>query len=374
MGRPMSGFTRWGLVEPLDALRASLPWPRRLLIVGPGGLGDTVLTLPALQRIQRASPATEITWVGRRAYAGIVAMMGVTSFEPGEDFAARFDPQRFDAILSFADLGAEFLGGMERVAAVPLRIGPAGARQRPRWFNHLVWTSRLGRPRHEAQRNLRLLRPFGAGAAAESVELRASISLRAPETPLPGDLPAAGALVLHPYSMGHAREWPVDHWKSLAHELASQGRAVVFTGSAAEGERFAAAWPRAERPAGVHDAFGRLDLTQLAALLGRAAAIVACSTGPLHLAAALGTPTLGLYVPRKGLGVERWAALGPAALSVQVARRCARRCQNGACPCIEALVPERIARALPAVPNRAPAADALAPWHVHRGLAAPELP
>lgn len=370
----MSRLTRWGLVDALDALRAPLPWPKRLLIVGPGGLGDTVLTLPALRRIRQASPTTEITWVGRRAYAGIVALMGVADFEASEDFAARFDPRAFDAILSFADLGADFFGGMERLAGVALRIGPAAARQRPRWFNQLVWTSRFGRPRHEAQRDLRLLRPFGAGAAAGGSELRASMSLRAPEAALPADLTAGGAVVLHPFSMGHAREWPVDHWKSLAHALVSQGRGVVFTGSAAEGERFAAAWPRAERPAGVHDAFGRLDLTQLAALLGRAAAVVACSTGPLHLAAALGTPTLGLYVPRKGLGVERWAALGPAALSVQVARHCARRCQNGACPCIEALLPERIVRALPDAPGRPPAADALAPWRVHHGLAAPELP
>lgn len=370
----MSGVTRWGLVEPLDALRRPLPWPRRLLIVGPGGLGDTVLTLPALRRLQRLSPGTEITWVGRRAYAGIVAMMGVASFEPGEDYAARFEPQRFDAILSFADLGADFLGGMARVVAVPLRIGPAGARHRPRWFNHLVWASRFGRPRHEAQRNLRLLRPFGAGASADPDELSGAAPLRAPAVALPGDLPGAGAVVLHPYSMGHAREWPVDHWKALAHDLASRQRPVVFTGSAAEGERFAAAWPAAARPPRVHDAFGRLDLTQLAALLGGAGAVVACSTGPLHLAAALGTPSLGLFVPRKGLGVERWAALGPAAVSVQVSRRCARRCQNGACPCIEALAPQRIAQALPAAPGGMPQADALAPWLVHRGSAAPELP
>lgn len=366
----MSGFTRWGLVEPLEALRTPLRWPQRLLIVGPGGLGDTVLTLPALRRVQHDSPRTEITWVGRRAYAGIVALMGVAAFEPSEDFAARFDPQRFDAILSFADLGADFFGGMERVAGVPLRIGPTGARQRPRWFNHLVWTSRFGRPRHEALRNLRLLRPFGVGAAAGGDE--ASIPPSAPAVALPGDLPRAGAVVLHPYSMGHAREWPVEHWKALAQDLATGQRAVVFTGSAAEGERFAAAWPAHARPPQVHDAFGRLDLTQLAALLGRAGAVVACSTGPLHLAAALGTPALGLFVPRKGLGIERWAALGPAAVSVQVSRRCTRRCQNGACPCIEALAPQRIALALPAAPGSALRAEALAPWIVHRGNAAPE--
>lgn len=373
MSGTVSGITRWGLLDLLDARRAPLPWPQRLLIVGPGGLGDTVLALPLLRRLQQSSPATRITWVGKRAYAGIVAAMGVAGFEAGEDYPAAFDPARFDAILAIGDLGAEFFGGIERLARVPLRIGMAAARQRPRWANHVVWTSVFGRPRHEAQRLLRLLRPFGAGGVDGSAERGRAATLTAPAAALPLDLPAS-PVVLHPYSMGHAREWPEAHWRALAGQLAASRCPVVFTGSPAEGVRFAAAWPPIERPAGVHDAFGRLDLAQLAALLGRARAVVACSTGPLHLAAALGTPALGLYVPRKGLGVERWAALGPQALSVQVDRHCRRGCQNGACPCIAALDPGTIARALPASRDRAPDAQALAHWHLQRGSAAPETP
>ncbi len=369
----MGGSVRWGLLDALDARRTRQPWPSRLLIVGPGGLGDTVLALPLLRRVQERSPHTQVSWLGRRAYSGIVQAMGVAAYEAFEDYPAAFDPARFDAILAIGDLGAELFGGAERLARVPLRIGMTIARQRPRWTNHRVRTSVFGRPRHEVQRLLRLLTPFGAGARATSIELAGSLRLEAPAAALPLDLPAA-PVVLHPYSMGHAREWPEAHWRTLAGELAALRCPVVFTGSAAEGVRFAAAWPPMERPAGVHDAFGRLDLTQLAALLGRARAIVACSTGPLHLAAALGTPALGLYVPRKGLGTERWAALGPKALSVQVDRHCRRRCQNGACPCIAALDAGHIARALP--PNRAeaPDAQALAHWHLHRGTADPEIP
>lgn len=369
----MAGITHWGLFGPLDARRAPLPWPRRMLIVGPGGLGDTVLLLPLLRRLQQASPATQLTWLGKRAYAGIVGAMGVAAFQAAEDGPAAFDPARFDAILAIGDLGADFFGGMPRLMQVPLRIGMAAARQRPRWANHLVWTSRFGRPRHEVQRHLRLLRPFGAGAVAGSAELARPGPLAPLPAALPLDLPAE-PVVLHPYSMGHAREWPETHWRALAEALAASHGPVVFTGSAAEGVRFAAAWPPIDRPPGVHDAFGRLDLVQLAALLGRARAIVACSTGPLHLAAALGTPALGLYVPRKGLGVERWAAPGARALSVQVSRQCRRRCQNGACPCIAALDPGTVARALPATRAEAPDARVLAHWHLQRGSTAPETP
>lgn len=356
---------RWGLLDTLDAQRRPLPWPERLVIVGPGGLGDTVLLLPLLRRIQAASPGTRITWIGRRAYAPIVAMLGVPDYRAGEDLpGSGFALRGHDALLCVADLGADFFGGMATLEAVPVRIGPAAARARPRWWNHLVHASRFGLPRHEAQRDLRLLLPFGAGQPATAAELHRGGVVPPSGVTLPAGLPAHGHVVLHPFSMGHAREWPIVHWVALAGELAAQGRAVVFTGSAAEGERLAAAWPPAQRPAGVADACGRLDLAQLAVLLAGADAVLACSTGPLHLAAALGTPTLGLFVPRKGLGVERWAALGPAAVSLQERPRCGRRCQNGACPCIEALVPQRIALALAGPPRRPPDPGVLAGWHL----------
>jgi len=130
--------------------------------------------------------------------------------------------------------------------------------------------------------------------------------------------------------------------------LTSDNVPVVMTGSAAEQGRLAQAWPPAQRPAGVIDASGRLDIAQLSVLLHRARSMAACSTGPLHLAAALGTPALGLYAPRKGVALDRWAPLGAAAVGVQAHHRCphGRRCENGACACMATLVPHRIATAL----------------------------
>lgn len=361
----MGGVTHWGLVGLLDGARPPLAWPHRLLVVGPAGLGDTVLALPALRRIQAASPATQITWVARRAFAPLLAMAGVARYVAGEDLRGGAPASDgFDALLSLADAVAETVGGLVRVDTVPLRIGPAAARSRPRLWNHVVHTSRLGQPRHEAQRHLRMLLPFGAGAPASADELHRGARLRATGVALPQDLPVREHVVLHPYSMGHAREWPVAHWVALARELAAADRVAVFTGSAAEGERFAVAWPASARPSQVRDAFGRLDLEQLATLLARADAVVACSTGPLHLAAALGTPTLGLYVPRRGLGVDRWAALGSAALSVQLRPGCRRRCDNASCACMAAIAPARVAQALHRGPRQLPDAAALAGWHL----------
>lgn len=357
-------MTRWGLADALDARRAAVPGARRLLIVGPRGLGDTLLALPALRRLRAAMPQAAITWIGRSGFASVVAAMGADAFVASDGPATATMPlDGYDTLLCFADADASFFGGRERVESIPHRIGPAAAKARPRWFNHLVHTSRFGQPAHEARRHLAMLAPFGIDTDASDEQLRELMQLRMPEAALPEDLAALAApVLLHPYSMGHAREWPAAHWRQLAQALRAAGHPVVFTGTVPEGERFATAWPVADRPDGVHAGFGRLALAQLATLIGRAHALVAASTGPLHLAAALGAPTLGLFVPRKGLGLDRWAALGPAAVSVQRGRHCLRRCDNARCACIAALEPAAVARMLTARPW--PDVSALSPWVV----------
>ena len=228
--------------------------------------------------------------------------------------------------------------------------------------------------RAQAQRNLRLLLPFGHGAPATSPELAGNRALAPAAATLPADLPARGHVVLHPFSMGHGREWPLQHWVELARLLTAQDVPVVFTGSADERDRLAQAWPPAQRPPGVLDAGGRLDIGQLSVLLHGASAMTACGTGPLHLAAALGTPALGLYPPRKGVALDRWAPLGRAAVGVQAYRCCphGRRCENAACRCMAALAPQRVAQALHPLARHTLNIGPLAPWMVAApGVSAP---
>jgi ADP-heptose:LPS heptosyltransferase len=357
----MGKVTRWGLSGIVDGWRRPLPWPRQLLVIGPVGLGDTVLALPTLRHLQELSPSTEVTWLARAAFEAVVVAAKVQRFQSLES-RAHLDLQGFDALLSLGDLGASLLGDMPLLAQVPVRIGSAAARTRPHWCNHLVHATRFGHPRHEALRYLRLLRPFGEAASVAPDGLPPETQLQAPQAHLPAGLPSSGHVVLHPFSMGHGREWPLAHWIDLAHRLLEQGQQVVVTGSEAEGQRLAAAWPVSQRPAGVFDTCGHLDVAQLCTLLGGAQAMAASGTGPLHLAAALGTATLGLFPPRKGVGVDRWAALGRAAVSVQTSRRCSRsaNCDNHGCACMAALLPQHVALALRPDPHGFPNADAFA--------------
>ena len=90
------------------------------------------------------------------------------------------------------------------------------------------------------------------------------------------------ALVVHPKSLGSAREWPLARWRALVDALPSDRYRVLVTGSAAEGAAMRA-WLGA-LPAHAHDLTGRLSLDELLAVLAAADGVVAASTGPIAVA------------------------------------------------------------------------------------------
>jgi ADP-heptose:LPS heptosyltransferase len=91
------------------------------------------------------------------------------------------------------------------------------------------------------------------------------------------------------------KAWPVEHFVRLVGMLREEGAEVVLIGGPAEAEREAAVQKELAAPA--LSVVGKTDLPRLAALLDRADAVVAGDTGALHLAAAVGTPVVGLYGP-----------------------------------------------------------------------------
>ncbi|WP_153398568.1 glycosyltransferase family 9 protein [Ornithinicoccus halotolerans] len=134
---------------------------------------------------------------------------------------------------------------------------------------------------HEVARWCRLVRHAGGDCGAEDLRL-----------PTTGD--RGPAVVLHPGAASAARRWPVDRWTDLARRLVRSGRPVVLTGSAAEEPLCRAV---VEQVPGPRSLAGRLDLAELADLVGTARLLVCGDTGVAHLATALATPSVLLFGP-----------------------------------------------------------------------------
>lgn len=299
-----------------SALEYPMNSPKRILLCRTDSIGDVMVTLPLVGWIKSHWPEVKIDFAGK-AYtqAVIEACPLVDGFVnadellqwPQDQARAHLSERRYDAAI-FAFPEPQW---MQLVAAakVPIRIATAGRWSAWRWANRRVWFSRKNSPLHEAQLNAFLIQPLGIeGIPSLDVLIQGIRFVPQVEFQHSDLLPQRPFAILHPKSKGSAVEWGVQAFMQLAVQLMDQGLEVVITGTAAEGEairREVPVWP-----AGLRDATGRLSLAELIALIAHAQALVAASTGPLHIAAALGIRTVGLYTPMRPMHPGRWAPLG----------------------------------------------------------------
>ncbi len=144
-------------------------------------------------------------------------------------------------------------------------------------------------------------------------------------------------LILHPKSKGSAREWPPAHFLALARGLDPAQYRLFVTGTAAEGEQTRLQQPELFALPHVVDLTGKVSLAELVAFIGHADGLVACSTGPLHVAAAMGKLAVGIYPPIRPMHPGRWGPVGPRASYLVLNKDCQDCRQTGDCACIRAI-------------------------------------
>lgn len=326
----------------------------RVLVSRTDRLGDVALTLPLCGLLKARLGAT-VVFLGRRYTRPVLdaceAVDEVLEWEGGtaREAAAVVRAARVDTVLHVFPRAPLAWGALR--ARVPTRIGTAR-----RWYHWPTCTvrepvARRGSALHEAQLDVQLARTLlpAADLALAPNELAAFAAL-APRVPVP---PAAAALlapdrftlVVHPRSLGSAREWPLAHWAALVAALPAERFRVLVSGSAAEGVSMRD-W-LAALPAHAHDLTGRLGLAELIAVLAAADGAVAASTGPLHLAALLGTRALGLFSSRRPMHPGRWGPIGPRAEVLAATAPCpacaaARGPAPAGCTCLDAVAPAAV--------------------------------
>ena len=136
-------------------------------------------------------------------------------------------------------------------------------------------------------------------------------------------------VLLHPGSGGSARDWKPENFAALAAELKKRGYDVVITGGKSESELV----QRVARNAGedVKSLVSTLSLREFAALIQMAKLFVANSTGPLHIAAVVGTPVIGFFSPVRVMSPKRWGPLTDRkTIFVPDPAHCSR-CKGGEC-------------------------------------------
>jgi ADP-heptose:LPS heptosyltransferase len=154
-------------------------------------------------------------------------------------------------------------------------------------------------------------RYLALAAAVDATEpVRAfPIPIAPPEVSIAQSLLAAAPrprIVLHPTARWRTKLWELDRWRALARTLLAGGVGVILTGSR-DDDSVAAAILAGLDPAPLC-LVGRLSLTQLTAVLQAVDLMITVDSGPMHIAAAVGTPVVALFGPTDP---RRTGPLGP---------------------------------------------------------------
>ena len=290
----------------MTAKRGSLKG-RRIALFRNDRIGDLVLALPLLQALKDAG-----AYVGVLASPYAAPLLEADSrvdalVKDGPDAAEALRGHRFDtALLCFANARN---AGLAWRAGISQRLGPS-ARAYSALFNRALPIRRGQGWAHESDLNLDYARALGWDGPAPDPRLHLDeAAARQAAAWLKRHCPGRGPLVgLHPGSRGSAQPWPPRRFAELGLELRRRHKVrLLVTGG--PGDEAA----QQECLAGLPGAAALLEplaLPVFAALLGKLDLFAAGSTGPLHLAAAQGTPVLGLYPPLRAMSPLRWAPRG----------------------------------------------------------------
>ncbi|MBI1803547.1 MAG: glycosyltransferase family 9 protein [Ignavibacteriae bacterium] len=194
-------------------------------------------------------------------------------------------------------------------ARVPVRVG-TGYRWYSFLFNRKVYEHRKDAKRHELEYNLNLLTAIGCPVDYEgvtpSLEVKPHVVDRVKSLLVERGIQKNERIViLHPGSGGSARDWSPQNFGKLGQCLAQLPHVrIIVTGGASEQNLVHEVQSIAGEKA--LTMVNQLNLKELAALAKLSSLFVANSTGPLHIAAAVGTPVIGFFPNIKPLSAERW--------------------------------------------------------------------
>ena len=300
----------------------------KVLVARTDRLGDLVLSLPVFEDIKARRPDWQVHALVAPQSVPLVendphidavwTWTGSETEDELEDLTAKLRRERFDAgvILQYRTAVARLM----KRAGIPKRYGPLS--KRSSWFllNRGSWQSRSRGRKHEMEHNLLLARRLTGGVLPwfgkrdhEFPEPRLHLTSGQQEIGRAfrrDEAPGTETLVfVHPGSGGSALDWEPSRFAGVANALARQpGWRVFITGSAADSGTVAAVAGHLDQGIGL--LLDRFSLREFMGILSAGDLFIGPSTGPLHMAAAVGSATVGLFPPVVTMSPERWGPRG----------------------------------------------------------------
>lgn len=339
---------------PPDAINLALI--KRALVIKLRHHGDVLLTSPVFQTLKNHVPGIEVDalvyhdtremltehpaislvhtidreWKRRSPLGQVMAEWGLLR---------QLRARRFDLVIHLTEhpRGAwmtQFL--RPRYSVAQGEEGINGGRESRLWrksFTH-TFPSPRNTPRHTVEMNLDALRRIGMLPTDDEKKL-ILVPGQAAEQKVSAlmaqhDVVAKKFIHIHPTSRWMFKAWPAEKMAELILALGKQGERIVLTAAPAAEERAMIAAIKTHLKAPVVDLTGALSLKELAALTARAKLFVGVDSAPMHIAAAMNTPTVALFGPSGEKQWGPWRVMHRIVASSEPRHSC-RPCGNDGC-------------------------------------------
>lgn len=320
----------------------------RIILSRTDSIGDVMLTLPVAGLLKQINPQSELYFLGKTYTKDVVETSEYIDHfldwdqiqkRSAEEQIQKFRNTRADTIIHV--FPNKEIARLAKKAGIPKRIGTTGRLFHYVSCNKLVPLSRRRSELHEAQLNIKLANSL-TGAIHPSLNEIAGLYGFSKVMPLnENDRNRLSKekfnLILHPKSKGSAREWGLQNFAKLIEILPKDQFEIFITGTKEEGDLVRTdildPFPY------IVDLTGKFSLQELISFIAEADGLVSASTGPLHMAAALGKLALGIYPPIRPMHPGRWAPIGKHATYLVADKECSDCRKSTQCECMLGISP-----------------------------------
>ena len=277
--------------------------PHNILVIKLRYLGDVLLATPTLDALKTAYPAARLSVLVNRGTEEIlhgnphvdeIIPLDRGSMLQQSCFVLEMRWRRFDTVVDLTD--GDRAAFLTWISGAPVRIG-FNAEQR--WTGWCYTTVVTGAGVHRIERDLASLAPLGIDVEERVPRMWLTREDETRAEQLVADLGAPkdqSWVVIQPGARYWFKAWPVERFAQLADRLNERFGCQVFIGGTGHEARLAEAVVGRAKSRLLNIA-GRADVRTFAALLRRSDLFVGNDTGAMHIAAAVGTPVVGLFGP-----------------------------------------------------------------------------
>lgn len=295
----------------------------KVLVTRTDRLGDLVLSLPVFDFIRSRRPDVEIHALVAPGSVPVVenvpGLEKIWTWLPGDaclrrDLIRNFSREKFDAVIMLQY--HQELATLLKKSHIPQRVGPLS--KFSSWFqlNKGLRQKRSRCQHHEMVYNLQLAEKLvGKDPQIDLNEMQPRIAVGPPQCEVGHDFrqefgcPNETVVFVHPGSGGSALDWEPEKFAGVANSLASLPEFRVFVTGAGDDADVIQALTSHLTPE-VSVLLDRFELRDFLGVLATGDLFIGPSTGPLHLAAALGLATVGIYPPVPTMSPQRWGPRG----------------------------------------------------------------